>query len=318
MLMLHGHTGKVRTLAYSPDGRKLASGGSDEAIKLWDLAGRREHATLVPDVKWQQEPVTAVQFVLGGRFVASVSERRGWSEKGMVRLWDVDTGRPTTSFLGQVEASPRDDYDALGFRPVKFAGVAFDPLSQLLATGSTDSSVKFWSLREVCKRVPFWGHEHPVRCVAFAPDGRLLASGSGDHTVRLWDVSTGGLVRATLGHRGAVNAVAFSPDGRTLAAATGSCVKLWDVARACERGTLRGHEETVTGVAFAPDGGTLLTGSWDRTVRLWDAGSGRERACLNWDIGRVHCVAFSPDGMTAAAGGDRPGIIIWDVDGAVG
>ena len=316
MLKLHGHTGKVRTLAYSPDGRRLASGGSDEAIKLWDLVGRREHATLVPEVKWQQEPVTAVLFVFGGRAVASVSERRGWSEKGMVRLWDVDTARATTSYLGQVKNNPQHHYDALAFYPVKFAGIAFDPVGQLLATGSSDHSVKLWSLREGQNRVPFWGHEQSVRCVAFSPDGRLLASGSGDHTVRLWDVATGGLVRATLWHRGAVNAVAFSPDGRTLAAATGSGVKLWDVARGCERGTLRGHEETVTGVAFAPDGGALLTGSWDRTVRLWDAASARETACLNWDIGRVHCAAFSPDGMTAAAGGDSPGIILWDVDGA--
>jgi WD40 repeat protein len=318
MLRLHGHTGKVRTLAYAPDGRHLASAGSDESIKLWDLAGRHEAATLVPGVKWQQEPVTAVQFVLGGRAVASVSERRGWSEKGMLRLWDVDTGRPTTSFLGQVKNNPEHHYDALAFYPVKFAGIAFDAAGQLLATGSSDHSVKLWNLKEVQNRVPYWGHEQSVRCVAFSPDGRTLASGSGDHTVRLWDVAAGGLVRAALWHRGAVNAVAFSPDGRALAAATGSCVKLWDVARACERGTLRGHRETVTAVAYCPDGRALLTGSWDRTVRLWDAASAREQACLCWDIGRVHCVAFSPDGMTAAAGGDRPEVVLWDVDGVAG
>src|SRR5262249_39659330 len=122
-----------------------------------------------------------------------------------------------------------------------FAGVAYNPRSRTVATGTSQRRVCLWTLPKGEWRVPYAGHRGGVLCVAYSPAGRCLASGGHDRTVRLWDVGLGGVPGAVLDHTGAVRAVTFSPDGKTLAAVAGRGVRLWDLPDSAVRTNLRGH-----------------------------------------------------------------------------
>ncbi|GAA0432361.1 hypothetical protein GCM10010357_62440 [Streptomyces luteireticuli] len=183
----------------------------------------------------------------------------------------------------------------------RVTSVAFSPDGKILATASSDNTVRLWSTAEGTLRNTLTSHKDTVSSVAFSPDGKTLATGSDDKTVRLWDVHTGILRSALTGHTSAVSAVAFSPDGRTLA--TGSndkTIRLWDVASNNTRSTLTGHTHAITAVVFSPDGRTLATSDLDENTRLWDFATGKTHHTITGQA-----VAFSPDGKTLTAANDR-------------
>jgi hypothetical protein len=159
---------------------------------------------------------------------------------------------------------------------ISVRSVAFSPDGKLLASGSSDQTVKLWDVKSGELGRTLSGHADGVRSVVFGPDSRTLASGSWDHTVKLWDVKSGELGRTPLsGHASGVLSVVFSPDGRTLASGSWDhTVKLWDVKSGEVRRTLRGHAGTVSSVVFSPDGRTLASGGLDSTARIWDIVSG--------------------------------------------
>ncbi len=256
--VLASHTNTVDAVAFSPDGRILASGSADRTVRLWNVAQR---TPLGEPLTGHTGTVFSVAFSPDGRTLASGSADR------TVRLWNVTDSAHTS--LGE---------PLTGHTDTVFS-VAFSPDGRTLASGSADQTVRLWNVTDPTQQrlvdSRLLGHTDTVDAVAFSPDGRTLASGSADRTVRLWDVTDRDHptpVGPPLTGPTDFVSMAGSPDGRSLASGSADHTVLrWDQGRPTSPGPppLTGHTNFVTSVAFSPDGRTLASGSADQTVRLW-------------------------------------------------
>lgn len=194
--------------------------------------------------------------------------------------------------------------------------VAFSPDGTLIASASSDTTVRLWNVATRRPVATLRGHTGPVTSVAFSADGLRLATASADGTVRLWDAVAHRITATLTGHRGAVRSVAFAPDGRSLASGgVDRTVRLWNLPDATARAVLTGHGDTVMDVVFSPDGATVASAGADRTVRLWSTAGERQTAVLADHTDQVLGVAFSPDGRTLVSGGADRTVRLWDLPG---
>jgi WD40 repeat protein len=284
--ILVGHRAGVLSVAWSPDGTRLATAGWDMTARVWDAAGRevlalRGHTSGIQAVAWSPD----------GRRLATASV------DGTARVWEASDGHELVPLRGHVAPVLSVDWSPDGLR---------------LVTGGLDGAVKVWDAagREIGS-VP--AHDGVVHSVAWSPDGKWLATGGRDKAARVWEAATRRPIRALEGHTGEVWSVAWSPDGTRLASASDDAtVKVWDAAAGKELLELKGHTSRVMSVVWSRDGTRLATGSRDGTAKVWDAATGREALAFKGHVYAVNSVAWFPDGKGLATGSEDGTVKTWD------
>ena len=286
-----GHASRILSVAYSRDGKWLATASFDGAVKVWDIQLRKERLTL----RGHSSDVRAVVFSPNGTSLAT------GSTDGTAKIWDVNKTGNSAPFPGGHTA--------------RISSVAFSPDSRLLMTGSIDRLVKLWNLDRAQQQSSL-EHEFEVYSMALSPDGRTVATGGSEGRVKLWDVSRPEKTRMFQLDKESMLALAFSPNGEKLAAGSSSGkVHVLNTIAMKEEQNFKGHDAKIFSVAFSPDGRVLATGSdfESKTVKLWDTKNWQELfPSFQPDLSTVTSVAFSAkDGMVAAGSFDRE-VRLWD------
>jgi WD40 repeat protein len=346
---LIGHSSVVHTVAFSPNGHTLATGGEDQTVRLWNVTDLAHPTPLGQPLTGNVGYVWSVAFSPDGHILAA-----GGGFDGKIQLWNV-TNPAHPTLLGQplinvganqsVEFSPDGHILAAGGhatirlwnvtnpahprplgQPLTNVGpvesVAFSPDGHTLADGSFDGKVRLWNVTDPAHPTPLGqpltGQTKSVQSVAFSPDGHTLAVGGGDATIRLWNVTDPAhptpLGQPLTGPSDEIFSVVFSPNGHILAGGSyDDTIWLWNVTDPVHPTPLgqplTGHTGPVISVAFSPDGHTLASGSVDHTTRLWEL----PQSVLTGPTGAVWSVVFSPDRHILADVSEDGSVRLWNV-----
>jgi WD40 repeat protein len=285
-------------VAFSPDGKRIVTGGFDLA-KVWDA----ETGTQLFELKGHQGPVQSAAFSPDGKRIVTGSHDK------TVKVWDVRTGAILVELKGHTGA---------------VQCVGFSPDGAQIITGGGDpgkpGEAFLWDARAVPTPVELKGHTEHILSVTFSPDSARIATASDDGTVKLWDTRTGTVLHNLMGSKSNLQDLAFSPDGsRLLTSGDGPAAKVWDAQTGKALFDMKGHASAVQCVAFSPDGTRIVTGGYrtdtsDREkseVTVWDAQTGTALFDLKGHGSGLRGVVFTPDGariVTRSHDGGR----LWD------
>ncbi|WP_372365261.1 protein kinase [Candidatus Uabimicrobium sp. HlEnr_7] len=283
-----GHTKPIKLIAFSANGKFLASSSGEKILRLWDVEKNIELAKISD----HSGTVNSMTFSPDSKILAS------GSDDSIVVLSNVRTGKVLAKFTGHSNA---------------ITSIKFSPNGQLLASSSKDKSIRLWNVKTGEKITTLSGHTDAINSLAFSPDGKVIASGSSDSTVRLWNIKISKEFAKINDHIASVNSVDFSCDGKFLVSGSSDgTIRLWNTNTYNHHSKIRGHIDTVRTLAFSPDGKILASGSSDRTIRLWDTKTGKDLAQYSGHVGSVNSIAFSPDGKILASGSSDKTIRLWD------
>jgi WD40 repeat protein len=329
-----GHNGFITIIAFSPDGRWLASGGADRTVKIWSVESGHERRTLMGHT----DRIAALAFSPDGQLLASGSFdakvklwRVGdWTEQQFrldsptrilavaftpdahtlisadanktIRLYDVGTGRELRTIA---DATKEDVLEAIA--------ITISRDGRSLASSTGDKTIELRDVATGRDLRSLTTHSFSVYTTAFSAGGHWFATGGKENTVKLWEVATGRELSTLDPNGGFVNAVAFSPDERSLVSASLSGrITIWDVATGKRLRDLPSAGGSVNSVAFSPDGKWLVSGGSDKTIKLWNVADGSEVRPATNHGAEVNAVAFSPDGKWIVSGSADKTVAIWD------
>lgn len=272
--ILKGHSARVTSVVYSPDGSTFASGSWDNTVKLWEA----KTGKLIHTFTGHSDSINVIAYSPDGKIIASASDDK------TIKLWNVKTGGLEHTLTGHS-------------RSVKI--MAYSPNGKTLSSASSswsdDHSVKLWNTETGDLKYTLTGHSDGINAIAYSPDGKTLASASDDKTVKLWNVTTGELKHALTGHSSSVENVAYSPDGIILASASrDNTIKLWNTTTGEEKVTLAGHSSSVNTIVYSPDGKSLASASDDKSIKLWNTETGKIIHSLVGHRNSANILVYSP------------------------
>ena len=298
-LTYRGHVGRVTAVAWSPNGKYIASGGDDHTIQVWNaLTGARllvsqGHSGGVPAVAWSPDS-TLIASASAGPAVSG-----GPASDNTVQVWNATTGQAIYAYHGHSSG---------------ITDVAWSPKGDRIASSSSDYTVQLWDATTGQHPLILRTHSWYEWTVAWSPDGRRLASGGPDDAIWIWDAVTGNILYTYHSNAEGVTAVAWSPDGTRIASTSSDfTVRVWEATGGNTLQIYRGHTSFVTGVAWSPNGKYLASSSNDKTVRLWDATSGKALSTYSGHTGAVAALTWSSDSKYIASGSEDGTVQIWQI-----
>jgi WD40 repeat protein len=288
--MVLPHPAIVRVAAFSPDGKRIATGAQDKLVRIWNADGTGEPLVL----RGHEEEIGAVAWSPDGRRLVSAA----WDKT--LRIWNADGSGAPLVLRGHESA---------------VNATSFSPDGKRVVSASNDRTVRVWSADGSGEPLVLRGHEGRVTTAAFSPDGRRVVSAGSDKTLRIWKVEGPGEPLVLRGHDSQLLSARFSPDGERIATTSmDTTLRVWNADGTGEPLVLRGHAGRVYSVAWSPDGKRLATGSQDATVRVWSSdGSGQARI-LRGHNADVLSVSFSPDGRRVASGSIDKQARVWNLE----
>ncbi len=292
---LSGHTGNIFEIAFSQDGKKIASGSADNIIKIWDTDSGKNTATL----KGHTDSIYSVAYSPDGLLIVS------GSADSTIKIWDTDSGKNIATLKGHT---------------TYISSIAFSPDGKRIASssGSDDKTIKIWDVDSGKSIATFKGHTSFVSSIIFSPDGLKIFSGSGDNTIKIWDVDSGKNIATFEGHTDMVFSVSFSPDGLKIASGSDDkSIRIWDVQTNKLLHFLEGHTNMINSCVFSPNSQLLASKSTDNTIRLWRTDTWQTVAIVaelgtsQWPLE----MAFHPSKPILAAHGEEDRVIkLWQLD----
>jgi WD40 repeat protein len=289
LFTLREHSGKISSVAISPDGQTLVSGCLDRTIKIWNV----HTGELLRTLTGHSEDISSVAISPDGQFLASSSLH---CPKSNVKVWNLKSGKLLHNRLGHKKSA-------------RF--VAIDFQARILVSAS--NKIKIWNLHTGDRLCTLW-HSCAVNAAMISPDGHLLVSGSSDGKIKLWNPHTGDPLRTLTGHAGPVTSLVIEPDGQFLiSGSVDKTIKIWHLETGKLQSTLKGHSEGINSLTISPDGRMLVSGSADKTIKIWHLMREELQHTLTGHAGGVNSVAISGDGRTLVSGSSDQTVKIWRV-----
>ena len=328
--VLSGHTARVLSARYSPDGARIVTGSGDNTARVWDahsgaallmMSGHTDRvfdAAYSPDgtrivtgshdktarvwdartgslqltLNGHGDRVDSARFSPDGQRIVTAS----WDKT--VRIWAAASGKLLTTLTGHSDAVYSAVYSGDGRR---------------IVTASQDKSARIWDATSGKPLAVLTGHGDYVACAAYSADGQRIVTASADRTARVWDARSGAPLAVLSGHGDVVYSAAFSPDGRRIVTASwDKSARIWDASTGRQLAVLAGHQDTLASAEYSPDGAYLVTASQDHTARIWDARVSMELTTLSGHRDAVYSAAYSPDGRRIVTASNDKTARIWD------